>query len=509
MPMHTLTLRLKADKVGRDLIERRFRMIWHIHNTLVKHMQHRLNALLRDGQYKALLSQYGETVAEISRLEKEAGPDKSRLRKLKSEKAARSKALAEHREGFLVSKTECESYVKVMQKRFKNHITSQQAQKEADFVWAGVEKVLYGNGKCLHMKRLTDQLSIQQKSAANGIKFLGDHITWCGMEVPVDISDDPYIMESLKNPLKYCILTRKAFRNGWHYYVVLYLDGSAPKKVKAGDGCHGIDPGMSTMCHVSGNAIGFHELAPDCRKYNREIARQQRLIDRQMRQENPGNYNPDGTVKKGQHTWKATKGCRRRKQYLRTLYRQKTEYTLHSHNRTLNRMLPDGASFIVGKMDYAALARRSEKKAVRQDKTSAVRRKDGQMKIVHKFQKKRRFGKSVNDRSPALFLARARQKAAQYGGIYAEIDTKAFRTSQYDHVTGTYHKIPRSRRRRDIGGHMVLRDAYNAFLIYCTNENGTAPDADRCRQLFPKFLSMQDALIAFTKDTPHPVCFGY
>lgn len=191
------------------------------------------------------------------------------------------------------------------------------------------------------------------------------------------------------------------------------------------------------------------------------------------------------------------------------MYRKKSDYTFCSHNETINQMLREGKDFLVEAMDYAVLAKRSSKLAERQDKISAVTKKDGTVQQVRRFKKKKRFGRSVNDRSPSLFLTRLKMKAELYGGEVAEIDTRSFKASQFDHTTGMYTKIPLSQRTKEIGGHTVLRDLYSAFLIFCSNPEGTSADTEVCQWYFNRFLAMQDALIAFTGDTPHPACFEY
>ena len=83
-------------------------------------------------------------------------------------------------------------------------------------------------------------------------------------------------------------------------------------------------------------------------------------------------------------------------------------------------------------MEFSALAKRS-KKTERQDKLSEVKKKDGTVKLVRKYKRKKRFGKSLNDRSPALFQTRLKQKCVQYGLAYMETDKWKYRASQYDH----------------------------------------------------------------------------
>ena len=148
-------------------------------------------------------------------------------------------------------------------------------------------------------------------------------------------------------------------------------------------------------------------------------------------------------------------------------------------------------------MTYAALQKRSRKPAKRQEKATVVKDKNRKEKAVRKFKKKKRFGKSLNDRSPALFVTIVR------------IDTRKFRASQYHHDTGEYCKAALSDRWKTIDGHEIQRDLYSAFLIFCSNPSGTAPDRDLCNSMFEHFVTMHDALIKATAKENHPACFGY
>ena len=56
------------------------------------------------------------------------------------------------------------------------------------------------------------------------------------------------------------------------------------------------------------------------------------------------------------------------------------------------------------------------------------------------------------------FLLELKRKAEAVGGVYAEVDTKEFKASQYNHVTDAYEKIPLSQREKEIGKRKVQRD---------------------------------------------------
>ena len=520
--MHTLRLRLITTTADVQELDTRFRLIWHMHNECVSFAQHRLNELYRDRQYKDAIREYAACAKEVKGItshgrkqnNKLTTDQKLRVKTITARKKELSNVMNARVSALRLRKGDLYKFVAIMQHQHKARISSQQAQREAERVLAGVEKVLYSNGKHVRMKRLADQHSLSQKCATNGVKVSADmqHIEWNGLTLGISINwNDPYIKESLHHKLRYAEIVRLAFDNGWHYYVNLVLEGSAPKKLFPGDApTTGIDPGMSTIAAVSDNGVSLFELAPAAASYNRKIAKQQRLIDTSTRLSNPDNYNPDGTAKKGRHSWTITKGCSRRKQKLRVLQRKQAAAIRLSHNIQANALITKhGANILAESMDYAALKRRSKAKATRQTTTSIVKRPDGTRLTIHKFKRKRRFGTSVQGRAPASFLTILANKAALYGGGYAEIDTRSFRASQYHHDTGEYIKTQLSDRWKQISGHAVQRDLYSAFLIRCSDPAGKAADRDLCTSLFESFVVNHDEFINNTKCQNHPACFGY
>ena len=522
--MHTIRFLLMTTKEDDRIPEKRFRMLWHIHNQTVKYAQKQLHKLMRDRAYIDAKKEYGVLKPEAEKLQKRLDEAEAQKNPTKPEERSRmevmNKRLGELADimnerivFFCLTKTGLESYVKVMQRRFKKHISSQQAQKEADRVYTGVQKVLYENGKFIHLKKLDDQRSISQKGSANGIKVDLDAntINWIGLTIPFRMNKkDPYAVESVGHQLKYGEIVRLPFRGGWRYYINLYLDGDAPKKLRVSSGLTGIDPGVSTMASVSEKAVSMKELSPLSDRYNKEIARMQRLVDQEKRALNPDNYDADGRIKKGKHNWIISNNCRRHQRRIRELYRKKSASTECSHNHQINELLVNnGNRFLIEDMTYAALQKRSQKPTERQEKATVVKDKNGKEKTVRKCKKKKRFGKSLNDRSPALFVTILTRKAEQYGGKVVKIDTRSFRASQYHHDTGEYIKAALSDRWKTIDGHEIQRDLYSAFLILCSNPSGTAPDRDLCNLMFEHFVTMHDAFIKTTAKENHPACFGY
>ena len=151
------------------------------------------------------------------------------------------------------------------------------------------------------------------------------------------------------------------------------------------------------------------------------------------------------------------------------------------------------------------------KETKRQEKKTEVKQKDGTVKVIQKYKRKKRFGRSINRRAPARFLLELKRKAEAVGGVYAEVDTKEFKASQYNHVTDTYEKIPLSQREKEIGKRKVQRDLYSAFLIRNADLDFKHPDREKCEYEFEHFANLQDQLILKMKESGLSMrqCFGF
>ena len=517
--MHTLRLKLEMDKNTAYIMEKRFRILAHISNQIRKHVKKLLSRLENDEQYQQALDEY-------IRLKKLESDDKQVVADMKR----LSKFMNETRESIGLTKNGLEKYASVMQRRYKKNISSHQVQAEVAHIVKGVDAVLFGNGKDVHYKKESDFCTIPGKDMS-GLKIYFNqndekhqvdcYIKWKNLTVPVryDISkadmldDKNYINESLScGKIKYCEIVRLWFKNGWHYYVNLVMTENAPKKLTPGKSIIGIDEGPSTIAATSETSVFLEELSPECKKYNKQIALLQRKIDKSTRNMNPDRYNDDGTTKKKSKdlpAWKFSETCLRNKAKVKELYRKKTEYTKYRHENLLNRMIKDASIFINEPMDFKALAKRV-KETSRQDKTSVVMKLNGIEQIIYKYKRKKRFGKSISDRSPSLVISRLKQKCNQYGLVYIETDKWKYKASQYDHVLDEYIKSELSQRFKKIGDYTVQRDLYSSFLQSCM-DTLEKPDRNQCIKLFDNFVKMQSELINEMKaaGVSYPACFGF
>ena len=557
MFMFVIKLKLDPTKYEEEILEKRFALTNKCHNVIAKEAKKRYRILMSNADYAACLSEYKQVVNDITKnlasitktenniLDKKnpgTVPANEILEKLLEESEALSKrkeslaeSLKKYRENAGLTKSGLETYIKVFQGRNSTNISSHIAQKEAEYVYKGVESVLFRNGKELHFRKLQYMSTISSKSSTNGIRFYDktkdicctpksfkpQHdigVEYLGLDIKVKWSRDEQANEWLNKALRkarghisYCSIKRMEFNSGMKYYLIIVVNESSPKLRIMGKGKMGGDPGVSTFAAVGDDFAMLEELAPDCKKYNKLIQKQQRNIDTSKRLSNPDNYKADGTVKKGRHKWKKSKKCLRRERQVRILYRKKSEYIKCEHNHRANIILMHCDTFINEEMNFSALARKTKGKAERSEKTTFVRNKDGTTKEIRKFKKKKRFGKSILDRAPALQCRAIENKMIQYGGKYIETKTRHMRASQYNHVTDKYVKPLLSERFKEIGGFLVQRDLYSAFLQKNARADGKKPNRSKCKKDFDKFLKLQSDLFAeIRKEHPvRPACFGF
>lgn len=458
-----LELKLLASERDEAVLAQRFKYIWHIRIQLIKHARRQLSKLEADKHYRELLSERGSC------------PDKRRV-------AAIGRELGAIRLSYGLSLYGFKKYVKPMQHRFKKHIDSRTAQAEADKAWKAVEKYLFGDGKALRLPRIDDIRSVESNDNATGIKFRKGRIVWNGLCIQLKRdSSDAYAAEALRHRVKYCRIVRRPMGARFHYYVQLVLEGAPPKKHATGSGRVGIDPGTMSAAVCSEGECILTALDEGVVTHERDISRIQRAMDRSRRAMNPGNYNADGTVRKGPKRWRHSKAYRALSMRKRSL-ELKRAASLRQHHETLaNRILALGDEVYTEDMAYKALQART--------KETTVNSKG-------RFNRKKRFGSSLKNGAPAMLLAIIERKLGYFGRALHKVNTRSFRASQYDHVTDDYVKKRLSERHAYIGGREVQRDLYSAFLLMNSSDSLQSADRQRCMDTFDKFLEDHDRCIS-------------
>ena len=116
-----------------------------------------------------------------------------------------------------------------------------------------------------------------------------------------------------------------------------------------------------------------------------------------------------------------------------------------------------------------------------------------------KFNKKKRFGKSIKNRCPSGFQTTIEEKFKVSGGTYIEVPNN-YRASQYDHTADDYIKKKLSDRMYKLtDGTLVQRDWYSSYLLYCFDYETNKIDKNRCIIKFEDCYSKEKALIEWIK----------
>jgi hypothetical protein len=143
-------------------------------------------------------------------------------------------------------------------------------------------------------------------------------------------------------------------------------------------------------------------------------------MDRSRRANNPDNYNPDGTIKRGKPLkWKKDSEVKRYaslKQKRRELYRRQAEIRKLQHLEMANAMLSQGDTFIVENNPIDAWVRRAKE---------TTKTKTGRNRC------KKRYGKSVANHAPAMFVSILKNKVLSLGGAFHEVDVR-YAATQFD-----------------------------------------------------------------------------
>ena len=101
------------------------------------------------------------------------------------------------------------------------------------------------------------------------------------------------------------------------------------------------------------------------------------------------------------------------------------------------------------------------------------------------------------------------RKLSYTGKTIFYVDTWKFKASQYDHTLGTHTAAGLSDRSKTVGGFLIQRDLYSAFLLWAAADEATV-DRNLCSGTFPLYLEHQNMCISrlLRDGRQHPSSFG-
>lgn len=478
MSNFVLTLDLKTDRHQENILNKRLEISRNIYNSCLNFLYKRYCAMTQSKQYQKILKM-------------EKGRDRNR----KFNDLNKEYGLTEY---------SLHSYVKPMQKHFKLNIDSFTAQKIATRCFNAFQKLMFHQSKKVYFKKYGEVNSLEGKSNKTGIRFKGDKLVWKGLDIDVIIDkNDTYAQVALVNKIKYCRIVRKYIRGRYKYYIQLILNGIPPMKInksngeiKGGIGCGrvGIDIGTQTIAYTSKHEVKLLELAPEVNNIEKEKRILLRKLDRQRRSNNPNNFNKDGTIKKQGNkkvVWNKSKKYAKTQNKLKEMQRKQADVRKQNHNILANRIVNLGDKIFVEKMNYKGLQARV--------KTTTINAKTG------KINKKKRFGKSLANKAPSMFLTILDNKLKWHGEQLYKINTAKVKASQYNHLDDSYIKKGLCERwnyfKYNDKELRIQRDLYSAFLIMNVHDKLESVDRSLCFKEFDSFIRLHNKEIVSIKNS--------
>jgi len=279
---------------------------------------------------------------------------------------------------------------------------------------------VYFSGMELHLDTMELAIKMNGKQGKNA-KF----ITLKMLHNPMHADYEMWALKGGVDSVKVVKVVRRLVRSQYKYYVQLTIEGEKPQKSRTlGKGNVGIDLGPTTVSVSGENVVSIDKLASKCDNIQEEITRLSRKIDRSRRANNPQNFNEDGTVKRGiKLVWNDSKRYKELRREMAELQRKQAAIRKLQHIERANALLKEGDTFIVENNQISSWTTRA--------KETKVNEKTG------KIQKKKRFGKSVANHAPSMFVSILEKKVKSLGGEVVKVDTKNA-ASQYDFTDNSF-----------------------------------------------------------------------
>ena len=307
---------------------------------------------------------------------------------------------------------------------------------------------VYFSGMELHLD--TMELSIKMNGKqGNNAKF----ITLPILHNPKHADYEMMALKGGLDSVKVVKVVRRQVRGQYKYYLQMSIEGEKPQKGRTlGKGNVGIDLGPTTVAVSSENIVSIDKLAAKCDNIQKEITILARKIDRSRRANNPQNFNEDGTIKRGiKLVWNDSKRYKALRRERAELQRKQAAIRKQQHIDRANALLKEGDTFIVENNQISGWTRRA--------KETKVNEKTG------KNQKKKRFGKSIANHAPSMFITILENKVNSLGGKVVKVDTQNA-ASQFDFTDNSFTKHELKERNVTLSnGDTHQRDMFAAFNL--------------------------------------------
>ena len=464
MSNYILTLKLNTEEYQEDILNKNFEECRRIYNACLNELHKRYNHLRESKVYQKNCKYKGKD---------------------------RNKIFNKINQEYSLTEYSLHNFVKPMMKYYK--IDSMTVQKIASRAWDAFSGLIFHTAKHVKYRSYGEINSIEGKNNKQGIRFRDNMLLFSGLKIKAIINPkDIYALQSLEDTIKYCRIKREMIKNKYHYYIQLILEGIPSTKLnnktgelkgQIGVGNVGIDIGTQTIAYSSKYDVKLLELAPEVNNIEKTKRGFNRKLDRQRRSNNPNKYNENGTINiYNRDKWIKSKNYIKTKNKLKDVQRKQASIRKQSHNILANQLLNLGNKFYVETMSYKGLQKRS--------KNTTINHKTG------KYNKKKRFGKSLANKAPSMFLTILDNKLKWNGTKLYKINTYKVKASQYNHFDEKYNKKELSERwnnfiinRENV---KLQRDLYSSFLLMNVKDNLDEINRDLCFETYDNFKVLHD-----------------
>ena len=491
-PTYVLTIKLDTNNRDESILNKRFEICRKLYNAILGTGLKKFNALSELKIYRKLRKE----LAEINKLYfKDEESKKSKINdKLRKEKYKEINDLLGE---YGINEYSLINEMTPMYKPFNKNIDNKTAQALASRASKALEKLIFKDAQRVNFIKYDELRSVEGKWNKSGITYRDGIIKWNGLIIPIIIkSNDIYAQKAIQDRIKYCRIVRKFICGKHKYYVQLIMEGTPPVKYNnengdikrsMGIGNVGIDIGTQTIAISSKYDVKLLELCPEVNNIQEIKTKLSRKLDRQRRANNPNNYNSDGTIKFGiisngkkeKLTWVKSNKYIKTQMELRDIQRKQTDVRKQSHEKLANYIISLGDRILVENMNFKGLQKRSKKTTINAS--------------TGKFNKKKRFGKSLASRAPSKLIEIINRKLKYEELEILKINTHKVKASMYNHITDKYTK-KELKDRWDISTG-IQRDCYSAFLIMNVSNDLEKINRELCFETYDNFKQLHDGEI--------------
>lgn len=285
-------------------------------------------------------------------------------------------------------------------------------------VWSSIDKFLYGDGKKVKYKR-PGELNSLASNGKSGILLKQDEKGYYlylsnqkakakPLKVYLYDTRTDYDRDMISRKILIVRLVRKAYENGYKYYVQLTVDGAPYERTdekgeplcKRGEGKVGLVIDGNNVYAVSDKESRMFKLDENFKEYEKAMEEIETRIEYLRRLNNPNNYEENGTIKRGRLTWNKSCEYKRAAKEKKEMTRKRRETLAITQNVVIKEILEMENDIYVEKKSY-----RTKKENYDPDKSDAE----------YSVKKIRR--KKIQNFAPATFLEKLKTKLGDRGAL--------------------------------------------------------------------------------------------